>query len=43
LSSGWIIFLELSLVLGLALFFGMRELRNLRKYDRDRKEREGRE
>ena len=43
MSSGWIIFLELSLVLGLALFFGMRELRNLRKYDRDRKEREGRE
>lgn len=42
MSSGWIIFLELSLVLGLALFFGIRELRNLRKYDRDRKDREGR-
>lgn len=37
MSSGWIIFLELSLVLGLALFFGFRELRNLKKYDRERK------
>ncbi|NMG41848.1 hypothetical protein GRZ55_21690 [Chelativorans sp. ZYF759] len=38
MSSGLIIFLELSLVLGLALFFGIRELRNLRRYDRDREE-----
>jgi hypothetical protein len=36
-SSGLIIFLELSLVLGLALFFGFRELRNLRRYDRERR------
>lgn len=36
MSSGLIIFLELSLVLGLALFFGIRELRNLRRYDRER-------
>jgi hypothetical protein len=35
-SSGVIIFLEISLVLGLALFFGIRELRNLRRYDRER-------
>ena len=38
MSSGLIIFLELSLVLGLALFFGIRELRNLRRYDRERAE-----
>jgi hypothetical protein len=35
-SSGVIVFLELSLVLGLALVFGVREFRNLRKYDRER-------
>jgi Tfp pilus assembly protein PilX len=38
-SSGVIIFLELTLVLGLALFFGVRELRNMRRYDRERAER----
>jgi hypothetical protein len=38
-SSGVIIFLEISLVLGLALVFGIRELRNLRRYDRERAER----
>jgi hypothetical protein len=36
MSSGVIIFFEISLVLGLALVFGVRELRNLRKYDRER-------
>ncbi len=40
MSSGVIIFLEISLVLGLALFFGFRELRNLRRYDRERAARE---
>jgi hypothetical protein len=35
-SSGVIIFFELTLVLGLALVFGVRELRNLRRYDRER-------
>jgi hypothetical protein len=34
MSSGVIILLELTLVLGLALVFGVRELRNLRRYDR---------
>jgi Tfp pilus assembly protein PilX len=38
-SSGVIIFLELTLVLGLALVVGVRELRNLRRYDRERAER----
>ncbi len=36
MNSGWIIFLEISLVLGLAFFFGVRELVNLRRYDRER-------
>ena len=36
MSSGIIIFLEISLVLGLALVFGVREIVNLRKYDRER-------
>lgn len=36
MSSGVIIFLEISLVLGLCLVFGVRELRNLRRYDRER-------
>lgn len=36
MSSGIIILFELSLVLGLALVFGVRELRNLRRYDRER-------
>ena len=36
MSSGVIIFLEISLVLGFALVFGVRELRNLRRYDRER-------
>lgn len=39
MSSGVIIFLEISLVLGLALFFGVREIRNMRRYDRERAER----
>jgi hypothetical protein len=38
MSPGWIIFAELTLVLGLALFFGFRELHNLRRYDRERAE-----
>lgn len=39
MSSGYIILFELVLVLGLALVFGVRELRNLRRYDRERAER----
>lgn len=39
MSSGVIVFLEITLVLGLALVFGVRELRNLRRYDRERAER----
>jgi hypothetical protein len=35
-SSGVIVFLELALALGLALVFGVREFRNLRRYDRER-------
>ncbi len=36
MSSGFIILFEVALVLGLALVFGVRELRNLRKFDRER-------
>lgn len=36
MNSGVIIFFEITLVLGLALVFGIRELRNLRRYDRER-------
>ncbi len=36
MSSGVIIFLEISLVLGFALIFGVREIVNLRKFDRER-------
>lgn len=36
MSSGVIIFLEISLVLGFALVFGVREIINLRRFDRDR-------
>ena len=36
MSSGVIIFFELALVLGFALFFGIREIANLRRYDRER-------
>ncbi len=36
MSSGVIVFLELALVLGVALVFGVRELRNMRRYDRER-------
>lgn len=43
MSSGVIILLELGLILGLALFFGIRELRNLRRYDRERAEKARRE
>ncbi|MFN3549162.1 MAG: hypothetical protein ACK4U0_16875 [Mesorhizobium sp.] len=39
MSSGYIILFELVLVLGLALVFGVRELRNLRRYERERIER----
>ncbi len=39
MNSGVIIFFELALVLGVALVFGVRELRNLRRYDRERAER----
>lgn len=36
MSSGLIILLELTLVLGLALFFGIREIVSLRRYNRER-------
>ncbi len=36
MSSGVIIFFEISLVLGLALVFGVREIVNLRRFDRER-------
>lgn len=36
MRSGWIIFFEISLVLGAALFFGIREIVNLRRFDRER-------
>ncbi|MBL8584171.1 MAG: hypothetical protein JNL61_18345 [Rhizobiaceae bacterium] len=39
MSSGVIIFLEITLVLGFALVFGVREISNLRKFDRERAER----
>ena len=39
MSSGIIIFFEISLVLGFALVFGVREIINLRRYDRERAER----
>ncbi len=38
MSSGIIVLLEVTLVLGVALVFGVRELRNLRRYDRERAE-----
>jgi hypothetical protein len=40
MTSGLIVFLELALVLGFALVFGIREMRNMRRYDRDRAARE---
>lgn len=36
MSSGVIIFLEITLVLGFALVFGVREIINLRRFDRER-------
>lgn len=36
MSSGLIVFFEIALVLGLALVFGLREIVNLRRYDRER-------
>jgi hypothetical protein len=42
MSSGVIVFLELALVLGFALFFGIREIRNLKRYDRERAEKAAR-
>lgn len=36
MSSGVIIFLEIALVLGFALVFGVREIVNLRRFDRER-------
>lgn len=36
MSSGVIIFLEISLVLGVAIIFGLREVANMRRYDRER-------
>jgi uncharacterized membrane protein YcjF (UPF0283 family) len=40
MTSGWIIFLEILLVLGLAIGWGVREIRGL---DRLKREREARE
>lgn len=42
MSSGVIIFLEIGLVLGFALVFGLGEIRNLRRFDRERAERAAR-
>ena len=39
MSSGLIIFFEISLVLGFALVFGVREIFNMRRFDRERAER----
>ncbi len=36
MTSGWIIFFEITLVLGLALVFGVREIANLRRFNRER-------
>lgn len=36
MSSGAIIFFEIALVLGFALLFGLREIFNMRRYDRER-------
>ncbi|WP_155256473.1 hypothetical protein [Mesorhizobium loti] len=36
MSSGIIIFFEISLVLGFAMLFGVREIFNMRRYDRER-------
>lgn len=36
MTSGWIIFFEISIVLGFALMFGVREIVNLRRFDRER-------
>lgn len=36
MSSGVIVFFEISIVLGFALIFGVRELINLRRFDRER-------
>lgn len=36
MSSGAIIVFEISLVLGFALVFGLREIVNMRRYDRER-------
>ena len=38
-QSGWLIALELALVLGLALFFGVRELRSLKRLREEREKR----
>ena len=39
MSSGWIIFGELTLVFGVSAFFGIKEIRNLRRFNRERAER----
>lgn len=40
MSSGVIIFFEIAVVLGFTLLFGVREIVNLRRYDRDRLKKE---
>ena len=36
MSSGWIIFFEISLVLGLCLFFGIQQIREVNRLERER-------
>ena len=36
MSSGWIIFFEISLVLGLCLFFGIQQIREINRLQRER-------
>jgi hypothetical protein len=40
MTSGWIIFLEILLVLGLAIGWGVHEIRGLNRLKRERKARE---
>jgi hypothetical protein len=36
MTSGWIIFFEISIVLGVCLFFGFQQLRELNRLERER-------
>ena len=41
MQSGWLIAIELALVLGVALFFGLRELRSLKRLREEREAKRG--